>query len=140
VPQVDCSREQEEHAGRLSPAPAPLVCVIDDDPSLLRALRRLLGAGGFRVSTFSSAEEFLESATPPPACLVLDVHLGGLSGLDLQERLVASGRRIPVVFITAHDDAVTRERARRAGAIDYLRKPFNDESLLAGIKRALGSA
>jgi FixJ family two-component response regulator len=115
------------------------VYVIDDDASLLRALRRLLAAGGFRVCTFSSAEDFLESAKAAPACLVLDVHLGGLSGLDLQEQLLASGRRIPVVFITAHDDAVTRERARRAGAIDYLRKPFNDESLLAGIRRALDS-
>ena len=121
-------------------AVAPLVYVIDDDPSLLRALRRLLGAGGFRVCTFSSAEEFLESARSTPACLVLDVHLGGLSGLDLHERLLASGRRIPVVFITAHDDAVARERAHRAGAIDYLRKPFNDETLIAGIKRALSGA
>ena len=129
-------------ADRSSPAPplSPLVYVIDDDASLLRALRRLLGAGGFRVCTFSSAEEFLKSERPAPACLVLDVHLGGLSGLDLQERLIAAGRRIPVVFITAHDDAVTRERARRIGAIDYLRKPFNDESLLAGINRAIGAA
>jgi len=119
---------------------SPLVYVIDDDPSLLRALRRLLCADGFRVCTFSSAEEFLESPRASPACLVLDVHLGGLSGLDLQERLLAAGRRIPVVFITAHDDAVTRERAHRAGAIDYLRKPFNDETLIAGIKRALGDA
>jgi FixJ family two-component response regulator len=129
-------------ADRSSPAPSlsPLVYVIDDDASLLRALRRLLGAGGFRVCTFSSAEEFLGSERATPACLVLDVHLGGLSGLDLQERLIAAGRRIPVVFITAHDDAVTRERARRIGAIDYLRKPFNDESLLAGINRAIGAA
>jgi len=119
---------------------SPLVYVIDDDPSLLRALRRLLCTDGFRVCTFSSAEEFLESPRASPACLVLDVHLGGLSGLDLQERLLAAGRRIPVVFITAHDDAVTRERAHRAGAIDYLRKPFNDETLIAGIKRALGDA
>ncbi|HYS16307.1 MAG TPA: response regulator [Candidatus Binatia bacterium] len=119
---------------------SPLVYVIDDDESLLRALRRLLGAGGFRVCTFSSAEDFLESATSTPGCLVLDVHLGGLSGFELHDRLVAAGRRIPVVFITAHDDAVTRERARRAGAVDYLRKPFNDESLIAGINRALGQA
>jgi FixJ family two-component response regulator len=144
VPQVDYPKAPEESDGRASPAvsppPLPLVYVIDDDASLLRALRRLLGAGGFRVCTFSSAEEFLESSKATPACLVLDVHLGGLSGLDLQERLVADGRRIPVVFITAHDDAITRERARRAGAVDYLRKPFNDESLIAGIKRALGDA
>ena len=120
---------------------SPFVYVIDDDVSLLRALRRLLDAGGFQVKTFSSAEDFLGCPNPrTPGCLVLDVHLGGLSGLDLHERLLASGRRIPVVFITAHDDAVARERARRTGAIDYLRKPFNDETLIAGIKRALGDA
>jgi FixJ family two-component response regulator len=142
VPQLDRPRSRDESEARPNPAaaPLPLVYVIDDDPSLLRALRRLLGAGGFRVCTFSSAEEFLESDKPTPGCLVLDVHLGGLSGLDLQERLLAAGRRIPVVFITAHDDALTRERARRAGAVDYLRKPFNDESLIASIKRALGDA
>ena len=118
---------------------SPLVCVIDDDVSLLRALRRLLGAGGFQVKTFSSAEDFLECRNSrTPGCLVLDVHLGGLSGFELHERLVADGRRIPVVFITAHDDSATRERARRAGAVDYLRKPFDDESLIAGINRALG--
>ena len=116
-----------------------LVCVIDDDVSLLRALRRLLGAGGFQVKTFSSAEDFLECSSPrTPGCLVLDVHLGGLSGFELHERLVAAGRRIPVVFITAHDDPTTRDRARRAGAVEYLRKPFDDESLIAGINRALG--
>ena len=129
----------EEGEDRLSSAVSPLIYVIDDDPSLLRALRRLLGAGGVRVCTVSSAEEFLESPRATPACLVLDVHLGGLSGLDLHERLLAAGRRIPVVFITAHDDVITRERARRAGAIDYLRKPFNDETLIAGIQRALGA-
>lgn len=141
VAQIDSPQAQHDSEDRPTPAAsAPLVYVIDDDASLLRALRRLLAAGGFRVRTFASAEEFLESAAATPACLVLDVHLGGLSGIDLQERLLAAGRRIPVVFITAHDDPVTRERARRAGAVDYLRKPFNDESLIAGIKRALGDA
>lgn len=118
-----------------------LVCVIDDDVSLLRALRRLLDAGGFQVKTFSSAEDFLDRPNPTtPGCLVLDVHLGGLSGFELHERLVAAGRQIPVVFITAHDDAVTRDRAHRAGAVEYLRKPFDDESLIAGVNRALGPA
>jgi FixJ family two-component response regulator len=118
----------------------PVVCVIDDDASLLRALQRLLGASGFHVKAFSSAEEFLARNVAPVGCLVLDVHLGGLSGFELHDRLVSAGRRIPVVFITAHDDSLTRERARRAGAIDYLRKPFNDEILIAGINRALGQA
>ena len=116
----------------------PVVCVVDDDVSLLRALHRLLNAGGYAVSTFSSAEEFLQSPRPRDvACLVLDVHLGGLSGFDVHERLVASGQRIPVLFITARDDAPTRERARLAGAIDYLRKPFDDESLLAAVHKAI---
>jgi FixJ family two-component response regulator len=120
---------------------SPVVCVIDDDVSLLRALQRLLGASGFHVKAFSSAEEFLEARhVASVGCLVLDVHLGGLSGFELHDRLVLAGKRIPVVFITAHDDTLTRERARRAGAIDYLRKPFNDESLIAGINRALGQA
>jgi FixJ family two-component response regulator len=117
-----------------------VVCVIDDDASLLRALQRLLGASGFHVKAFSSAEEFLARNVASVGCLVLDVHLGGLSGFELHDRLVSAGRRIPVVFITAHDDSLTRERARRAGAIDYLRKPFNDEILIAGINRALGQA
>ncbi|MGH7393584.1 MAG: response regulator transcription factor [Candidatus Rokuibacteriota bacterium] len=118
---------------------ARIVCVVDDDVSLLRALQRLLGAGGFRVKTFASAEDFLASAYPATTgCLVLDVHLGGLSGFELHERLVSAGWPIPVVFITARDDSATRERARCAGAVDYLRKPFDDESLIAGVNRALG--
>jgi FixJ family two-component response regulator len=118
-----------------------VICVIDDDVSVLRALQRLLVADGFDVETFSSAENFLESRHRGTAtCLVLDVHLGGLSGFELHDQLVASGGRIPVVFITAHDDAPTRERARRAGAIDYLRKPFDDESLIQAINRAIGRA
>jgi FixJ family two-component response regulator len=117
-----------------------MVCVVDDDDSLLRALRRLLDATGFRVETFPSAEAFLGSRHRAGAdCLVLDVHLGGLSGLDLQEQLATSGVRTPVVIITAHDDAPTRERARRAGAIEYLRKPFDDDSLIAAIHRAIGN-
>jgi FixJ family two-component response regulator len=116
-----------------------MVCVVDDDDSLLRALRRLLDATGFRVETFSSAEEFLGSDHRGRAdCLVLDVHLRGLSGLDLQERLATSGVNTPIVIITAHDDRPTRERAARAGAVDYLRKPFDDESLIAAIHRAIG--
>jgi FixJ family two-component response regulator len=116
----------------------PVICVVDDDESLLRALRRLLRSSGFRVETFPSAEDFLGSERrADAACLVLDVHLEGLSGLDLQERLVAAGARIPVVVISAHDDDPTRERARRAGAVDYLRKPFDGELLIGAINRAI---
>ena len=113
------------------------VCVIDDDASVLRAVRRLLRAAGFAVRTFASAEDFLDSRDAPrPDCLVLDVHLGGVSGLGLQERLAASGRSIPIVFITAQDPPATRKRARAATAPECLRKPFDDESLIGAILRA----
>jgi FixJ family two-component response regulator len=125
----------------LAPPPvqrSPMVCVVDDDESILRALRRVLGATGFRVETFSSAQQFLDSEHRDRAdCLVLDVHLGGLSGLDLQERLARSGVSTPVIIITAYDDARTRERARRAGVIEYLRKPFDDDSLIDAIHKAI---
>ncbi|HSF05928.1 MAG TPA: response regulator, partial [Methylomirabilota bacterium] len=122
-------------------ARSTLVCVIDDDPSLLRALQRLLVAGGFTVAVFPSAEAFLGSERANTVdCLVLDVHLGGMSGFELYDRLVAAGTRIPVVFITAHDDGPTRERANRAGAVAYMRKPFDDESLIGAIHKALGRA
>jgi len=129
------STEAVHHQVRRS----PMVCVVDDDESILRALRRLLDATGFRVETFSSAEQFLKSEHPERAdCLVLDVHLSGLSGLELQERLATSGVSTPVVIITAHDEAPTRERARRAGAVEYLRKPFDDDSLIDAIHKAIG--
>jgi FixJ family two-component response regulator len=118
-----------------------IICVVDDDDSVLRALRRLLAASGFAVEVFSSAEGFLASTyRQRAACLVLDVQLRGSSGFDLQRELVAAGERIPVIFITAHDDAPTRDRARQAGAVRYLRKPFDDDSLLDAINSAIGRA
>jgi FixJ family two-component response regulator len=134
---VTVERVMPRHRERRSPT----ICIVDDDESLLRALRRLLGASGFDVATFVSAEEFLLSTRrDEAACLVLDLHLGGLSGFELHERLVAAGTRIPVVMITARDDAPTRERARRAGVVDYLRKPFDEASLIGAINRAIGRA
>lgn len=116
----------------------PLVGVVDDDASIQRALRRLLRAADFSVETFGSAEEVLTSGhLRTISCLVLDVHLGDLSGFDVQERLPDSQPPIPVIFITAHDTALTRERARRAGAVDYLRKPFDENALIGAIHRAL---
>jgi len=112
--------------------------VVEDDPSFLRALRRLLSGAGFSVATFASAEEFLASESAgETACLVLDVHLGGMSGFDLQQQLATAGRLIPTIFITAHDDSVTRERAR--SGVAYLRKPFREEALVAAIRKALDS-
>lgn len=112
------------------------VCIVDDDHSLLRALQRLISTAGFNAETFTSAEAFLDSAWRTGCgCLVLDVHLGGLSGFELNERLVANGVSIPVIFITAHDDAVTRKRAQAARAVAYLPKPFDDHLLLDAIRR-----
>jgi len=114
------------------------ICVIDDDQDVLRAVRRLLRTSGFTADTYTSAEEWLDTGSQAsPDCLVLDVHLLGLSGFELQDRLAASGRSIPTVFITAHDDEATRERAVRAGASEYLRKPFEDHALIEAIHHAV---
>ena len=117
----------------------PLVCVVDDDAAMLRALRLLIAISGFSVETFASAEQFLEAPRPRTIdCLVVDVHLGGVSGLDLQEGLASTGSSIPIIFITAYDDGPTRERARRGGAVEYLTKPFDEEALIDAIHRAIG--
>jgi FixJ family two-component response regulator len=114
--------------------------IVDDDASILRALQRLLGAAGFTVQTFASGEELLASQQLDRfQCLVLDVHLTGLSGFDVQERLNEARRFIPIVFITAHDDASTRARARRTATSQYLRKPFDEQSLIAAIETAVTS-
>ncbi len=115
-----------------------MIGVVEDDASFRRALRRLLSAAGFSVAAFASAEEFLASESAGgTACLVLDVHLGGMSGFDLQERLAAAGIPIPTVFITALDDAMTRERAR--SGVAFLRKPFREDALVGAIQQALES-
>ena len=115
-----------------------VIGIVDDDASVLRALRRLLGGAGFTVKAFESAEEFLGLQHPESIqCLLLDVHMPGLSGFGLQERLTVSQISIPIIFITANDDAPTRERAQRGG-VAYLPKPFDAHSLFAAIRKALG--
>jgi FixJ family two-component response regulator len=110
--------------------------VVEDDPSFLRALRRLLSGAGFSVATFGSAEEFLASdSAGTTACLVLDVNLGGMSGFDLQQRLATAGTPIPTIFITAQDDPATRQRAQ--SGVAYLRKPFREAALIGAIRQAL---
>jgi FixJ family two-component response regulator len=117
----------------------PLISIVDDDLSVRRALRRLVQSAGYTVETFASAREFLDSApSGRTVCLVLDIHLEGMSGFELQERMAADRAPIPVIFITAHDDAATRERARQTGVSAYLRKPFDEQVLLAAIGRAIG--
>jgi len=115
-----------------------LVSIVDDDVSMREALRGLLRAIGLDAEAFASAEEFLVSGRiSTTACLLLDVRMPGLSGLQLQERLVASGSRIPIIFISAHSDEVTRARAIEAGAIGFLQKPFSDDAVLEAIARAV---
>jgi len=124
------------------PKSTRLISIVDDDPSVRRALRRLVQVAGFTAETFASAEDFLSSASlGRTACLVLDIHLnGGMTGFELQAQLTADRVVIPIVFITAHDDILTRERIERSGAAAYLCKPFNDELLLDAIRGALGGA
>jgi len=112
--------------------------IIDDDASVRRALGRLFRSVGLNAQTFATAEEFLQApAQPAPGCLILDVHLPGLSGLELQQRLQAQGRSIPVVFISAYGDEHVRERALQAGALAFLEKPFEEQALLDAVERAL---
>jgi len=112
------------------------ICVVDDDVSVRRALGLLLRSAGFAVETYASAEAFLGSKNETHYdCLVLDIHLGGLSGFALHERLAAAGRSIPTIFITAHDDPGTWARARAVETAEYLRKPFDDHSLIGAIDR-----
>jgi FixJ family two-component response regulator len=118
----------------------PLIAIVDDDESVCRALRRLLRSLSMDAEIFSSGQQFLDlvEAMPSfhPDCLVLDVQMPGMNGLDLQDRLAVGGSRIPVIFITAHDEVGVRERALAAGAVAFLRKPFDDELLV----RTLGAA
>jgi len=118
--------------------PESTVFVVDDDPSVRRGLERLLRTAGHRVECFASGREFLERPEHDgPCCLVLDVRMPGQSGLDLHDRLVASGRDIPVIFITGHADVPMAVRAMKAGAVDFLSKPFDDAELLGAARQAL---
>ena len=120
--------------------PEAVVFVVDDDPSVRRSTERLLRSAGLKVQTYSSAREFLASHRPEgPACLVLDVRMPGLSGMDLQRELAQSGIHIPIIFITAHGDEKMRMRALRAGAVEFLAKPFDDETLLESVRAALNT-
>jgi len=115
-----------------------IVAIIDDDEAVRAALRRLLRSVGWHVRTFGTAEEFLSAADQPPSsCLVLDLHLPGLSGLELHERLKADCRYLPVVFITAYPDEKTRKQVMHAGAVAFLEKPFEEQFLLNAIEQAL---
>ena len=115
-----------------------VVVVIDDDPSVRKAVDRLLRSVDLRVELFESAQEFLQSKPPDaPSCIVLDVRLPGQSGLNLQRNLTAANIHIPIIFITAHGDIPMSVRAMKAGAVEFLAKPFHDQDLLDAIEAAL---
>jgi FixJ family two-component response regulator len=116
----------------------PLVLVVDDDPSVRKSLTRLLASAGHAVEAFASAREFL--ARPPhagPCCLVLDVRMPGITGIQLQELLAATGRRMSIVFVSGHVDVKTSVKAMKAGAVDLLTKPVDAKDLIAAIQRAV---
>jgi FixJ family two-component response regulator len=122
--------------------PNPKVFLVDDDDSVLRALGRLIKSAGYEVQTFVSARGFLDSGDfqKGPACLVLDVRMPGLNGLDLQRELQAANATLPIIFITGHGDIPTTVRAMKAGAVDFLPKPLKDAVLLGAIEQALARA
>src|SRR5580658_10497405 len=117
---------------------ASVVFVVDDDPSVRRAIKRLIESVGLHVELFASAHEFLQVARPNiPACPVLDIRLPSKSGLDLQRELAEANHQIPIIFITAHGDIPMTVRAMKAGAVEFLTKPFRDQDLLDAIHQAL---
>jgi len=119
-------------------AVAPLVLVVDDDPSVRKSLTRLLASAGYAVEAFASAREFLaRERHAGPCCLVLDVRMPGLTGLDLQDALAAAGRRMSIVFVTGHVDVPMSVKAMKGGAVDLLTKPVDAKDLLKAIQRAV---
>ena len=117
-----------------------LISIVDDNDSVRGSLRAFFRSIGFEVETFASAEAFLASRSPrDPDCLILDVRMPGMSGLELQRRLAARQSRVPVIFITAHGDEELRTRALDDGAAEYLFKPFSEQALLNAVQTAVGS-
>ena len=119
-------------------ASPPVIFVVDDDPSVRKSLTRVMTSAGYAVEAFASARDFL--AREPfvgPCCVVLDVRMPGLTGLDLQETLASAGHRMPIVFITGHGDISMSVKAMKGGAVDFLTKPFDVENLLEAVQRAV---
>lgn len=122
----------------VKPSATPLVCIVDDDASIAASTRYLVRAFGFRAEAFSSAQEFLSSSlVEETRCLILDVRMPGMDGLELQQYLTDADKRIPIVFVTAHVNDNERRRAVAGGAVDLLLKPFSEDALFAAIQAAL---
>ena len=140
---VERERSRAGVAGRRAdgddkPAAAFVIFVVDDDVSVRNSLRRLISSVGFAVEVFPSARAFLETPRPAvPGCLVLDVRLPGLSGLDLQHELAATDAELPIIFLTGHGDIPMSVRAMKAGAVEFLTKPFREQELLDAIRSAI---
>lgn len=119
----------------------PLIAIVDDDPSVCRALKRLVRSIGMNAETFATGREFVDLVEAMPSfhadCVVLDIQMPGLNGLEVQERMVRSGNPLPIIFITAHDDLGVRQKALAAGAVAFVRKPFNDELFIKTLSEAL---
>jgi FixJ family two-component response regulator len=119
----------------------PFIAIVDDDDAVRTSTRRLISSAGFRAGGFASAEDFLQSSQlQDTACLIVDLRMPRMSGLELQQLLTTGDCPIPLIFITAHGDEETRAQAMRAGAVDFLDKPFADEVLLKAVKAALQCA
>jgi FixJ family two-component response regulator len=122
----------------MMPAGAPTVFIVDDDDDVRASIRGLLKSVGLRPETFRTAQEFLHAErSDGPSCLVLDVSLPGVSGLDFQQELADACVQIPIIFISGYEDIAMREKAMKSGAVDFLTKPFQDQDLLDAIHRAL---
>jgi len=118
----------------------PVVFVVDDDESICKALKRLMKSAGINTRTLSSAEDFLNQGSHNVhGCLILDVRMPGMNGLELQEKLAKSGSTMPIIFMSAHEDASAREQAMKAGAMAFLEKPFEDQILIEKVNSALSS-
>ena len=116
----------------------PVICIVDDDPAVRRALGRLVESVGLQVEAFATPEEFLESGpTGEVGCLLLDVQLPGMDGFELHDRMIEAGMGVPVIFITAHPDVHARAKARRDDVVAFLAKPFDDQTLFDALEIAL---
>jgi FixJ family two-component response regulator len=130
----------EKTIGKFAVKVAPLILVVDDDQSMREALQSLLKSVGYQTSIFASAEDFLTGNNRHTAdCLILDVRMPEMNGLELQNKLIAEKSRLPIIFISAHGEAHEREQALAAGAIDFLQKPFSEDSLLGAVSVAIKS-
>ena len=124
----------------MTPSDTPTVFVVDDDDRMRAAMQRLLNTVGLHSESFATPQEFLRHKLPDsPSCLVLDVRLPGMSGLEVQQKLNEAGAQIPIIFITSHGDIPMTVKAMKSGAVEFLTKPFRDQDLLDAIQQALKS-